>query len=381
MIRDALFIARKDLQFMLRQRETILWAFVMPLVFFYFIGTVTSGFGGAPSPDRKDPLALVAGENGGFLLDQLVKRFEEQNYEIVRPATDEELAAARRRLTVPAGFTDSVLAGVPVQVELAYDSEGIAGDYEEVRGARAAYTVLADVIVSGENEGGPTPESIAAVNALPRAITLDVKPAGKRKRIPTGFEQAIPGIMVMFALLVMTSSGAVLLVIERNQGLLRRLAYTPIARPAVVLGKFGGKLAVGIVQIAFAMLAGTLIFGMDWGPDFGAVVVVMLVYGALTATLGMLLGSLARTEGQAVEIGVISSNALAALGGCWWPIEITPAWMQKLQLFLPTGWAMNALHKLISFGAGPGSVVPHVVGMALGVALLMWLSTRVFRFE
>ena len=42
---------------------------------------------------------------------------------------------------------------------------------------------------------------------------------------------------------------------------------------------------------------------------------------------------------------------------------------------------MNALHKLISFGAGPGSVVPHVVGMALGVALLMWLSTRVFRFE
>jgi len=30
--------------------------------------------------------------------------------------------------------------------------------------------------------------------------------------------------------------------------------------------------------------------------------------------------------------------------------------MQKLQLVLPTGWAMDALHKLISFGYGPGSV-------------------------
>jgi hypothetical protein len=23
---------------------------------------------------------------------------------------------------------------------------------------------------------------------------------------------------------------------------------------------------------------------------------------------------------------------LAALGGCWWPIEITPPWMQSLSL-------------------------------------------------
>jgi hypothetical protein len=33
----------------------------------------------------------------------------------------------------------------------------------------------------------------------------------------------------------MTTSGAALLVVERNQGFLRRLAYTPIPRAAVVL--------------------------------------------------------------------------------------------------------------------------------------------------
>ena len=45
MLRHALFIASHDLRFMLRQWETLLWMFVMPVVFFYFIGTVTGGYG------------------------------------------------------------------------------------------------------------------------------------------------------------------------------------------------------------------------------------------------------------------------------------------------------------------------------------------------
>jgi ABC-type multidrug transport system permease subunit len=187
--------------------------------------------------------------------------------------------------------------------------------------------------------------------------------------------------MVMFTLLVMATSGAVLLVIERRQGLLRRLASAPLDRRSIVLGKWAGRLVVGLVQIGFAMLAGTVLFGMDWGPDLPFVFLVMLVYAALMASIGLLLGSVARSEGQAVAVGVISANVLGALGGCWWPIEITPAWMQKLAMFLPTGWAMNALHKLVAFGAGPGSIVPHVVGMTIAAVLVLAATARLFRFD
>ena len=44
----------------------------------------------------------------------------------------------------------------------------------------------------------------------------------------------------MFTLLVLLSSGAAQLVVEREQGLLRRLASTPIPRGSVVLGKWAG---------------------------------------------------------------------------------------------------------------------------------------------
>ncbi len=379
MLRHVWFLGRKDVQYMLREREAIGWMFVMPIVFFYFIGTVTSNFGSPGGhPDR---LALWADGDTGFLGDQLQHRLTDRRYEITRPQTTAEFDAASRRLRIPSGFTDSVLAGKPVKLRFSREESGLGNDYDRVRIGRAAYTLLADVIVTGEQGLQPTLASLARLDSLPRTLQVASAPAGKRRHVPTGFEQAIPGILVMFVLSILCTSGAVLLFTERRQGLLRRLAYTPISRPAIVLGKWSGKMGIGVVQIAFGMLAGTVLFKMNWGPNFWMVVVLLLAYATLTATLGILLGSLARSEGQAIAIGVVATNVLAALGGCWWPIEITPKWMQKLQLFLPTGWAMDGMHQLVSFGAAPAAVLPHVLGMCVASVILFLLATRVFRFE
>jgi ABC-type Na+ efflux pump permease subunit len=377
MMRDALFIARKDFQYMIRARETLFWVFAMPILFFYFIGTMT---GSQTSGKTKEKLAVRSAGNGGFLFEQLARRLQEQEYELVFAETDSTFAAYRRRLSVPTGLTDSVLAGIPVKLHFARSEDGTGFDYDSLRIRRAVYTVLADLIVTSR-DGAPTEQAFQRLNDTPRALSLDVRPAGKRRIVPTGFSQAIPGIMVMFTLLVMTTSGAVLLVIERRQGLLRRLAYTPIDRLSVVLGKWGGKFALGLLQIAVAMASGTLLFKMEWGPNFPLVMVVMIAYGGLMASVGLLLGSVARTEGQAVGIGVVSSNVLAALGGCWWPVEVTPAWMQRLQLVLPTGWAMNALHKLISFEAPASSILPLLGVIISAAVVVLLLARRLFRFQ
>ncbi len=377
MIRDAIFIARKDLRYMLRARETILWVFIMPIVFFYFIGTITGSQG---TGGQKEKLAIRDSGNPGFLFDQFTRRLEEREYEVILAPSDTVLSGYTRRLSVPAGFTDSVLAGHAVKLRFGRSEAGLGFDYDSLRIKRAVYTVLADLVVTSQ-DGAPTAAAFANLNAMPRALTLDSSSAGNRRIVPNGFSQAVPGIMVMFTLLVMTTSGAILLVIERRQGLLRRLAYTPIDRAAVVLGKWAGKFTLGIVQIGFAMVSGTLLFRMQWGPNLPVVILLMVAYGGLMASIGLLLGNVARTEGQASAIGVVSANVLAALGGCWWPIEVTPPWMQMLQLILPTGWAMDALHKLISFEASPWSVLPHIaviVGAAIAVLLLV---TRNFRFQ
>ena len=81
MWRDARFIAGRDLAIMLRTRETILWTFVMPVVFFYFMGTVTADFGGR-DPSAPDPIALRGAGGEGFLVAEITRRLEEQHFAV-----------------------------------------------------------------------------------------------------------------------------------------------------------------------------------------------------------------------------------------------------------------------------------------------------------
>jgi hypothetical protein len=377
-MRTARKIAWHDVAHALRERTTLLWVFLMPPIFFYFIGTVTGGT--ADAARRPGRLIYTVESGAGPLAERLAVRLEAVGFELLRevPAEPGRLP----RLEVPAGWSAG-LEGEGGGPDLLFVPGG-AGPTAELAGVqvhRAYYTLLAEVMVLRSQEQPATPENLAALDAIPRTLRLEVEAAGKRRHIPSGFEQSIPGILVMFVLMVMLTTGAVLLVVERRQGLLRRLASAPVSRREIVLGKWGGRMALGIVQIVFALLAGTVLFGMDWGPHPAVVVLVLLLWTAFCASLALLLGSVGSTEGQVTGIGVFATMALAAFGGCWWPIEITPGWMQAFQKMLPSGWAMDALHRLISFGDGPSGVVPHLLALGLGALLVGFGAARRFRYE
>jgi len=372
MLKDVFFLVSRDLGHMLRRRETLLWTFVMPVIFFYFIGSISGGFGRSGDAD---PIAVVKPTSAGFLAEQLIARLEQRNFRLVGQPN------YFRQLRIPAGFTDSVLEGRPAKVEFVRYGSGINADYETTRLDRAVYGLASDVAQLRSKGIAPTAESLASLAAQPRRISVRVSSSGTRKVAPIGFEQAVPGMLVMFTMLVLLNAGGVTLLVERRQGILRRLASSPISRRSVVLAKWGARFALGLVQILFAMATGTILFKVHWGEHLGAVVLVLASYAAMIATLGMLLGNFARMEGQVIGLGVVVSNVLAALGGCWWPIEITPPWAQKIALVFPTGWAMDALHKLMSFGDAPAAVVPHIAAFLATALMAGYVLTRSFRFE
>lgn len=78
---------------------------------------------------------------------------------------------------------------------------------------------------------------------------------------------------------------------------------------------------------------------------------------------------------------MVGTMALAALGGCRWPIEVAPGWMQSLATFLPSGWTMDVLHMLVHFGYGPGVAIPHVIALATGGLVCGAAASRIFRCQ
>ena len=377
-MRDFWFVAKHDAIHMLRRKETLLWLFVMPVLFFFLIGSITGGSSPGGTPTER--LTVHGAAQAGPFAELLERRLEEQGYTL-EPVEGEIPVDRRRLLLLPAGMSDAIVAGEPSELIFDRDGEGPAVTYDRFRVGRASYTLLADLIAAQQLYGNVDVDTVRRVQEQPRALTLRVAPAGKRKTIPSGFSQAVPGTMVMFTLIVLLTSGSVLLVVERKQGLLRRLASTPLSRRSIVWGKWAARLVLGWIQIGFALLAGRLFFNVDWGGHLPMLLVVLAAYSGLIAWLGLLVGTIAKSEGQAVGIGVLSSNVLAALGGCWWPIEVTPRWMQALADWIPTGWAMSALHKLVSFGEPPSAVITPVVLMLVTMLLVSVWTVKRFRFE
>ncbi len=383
-MKEILFIAWNDAKFQLRQGSTLVWVFVMPPIFFFFIGTVTGGFSSGISGGQATPITVVA-EAPGFLQDQISLRLRDNDFEpewVAAITLEEGEQAPRRTLTIGPNLSQQVIAGEQVVMSFETRASALTRDFEVIRIQRSLYTALADIIVADTNsENVLTAADLIVLNEKPRVWQLDVSPAGKRLNIPSGFEQAVPGILVMFTLLVLLTSGASMLVLERKKGLLRRLASAPITRSEVVTGKWGGRMTVAALQISAALLFGTFLFKMNWGPDFTLVLVVLAAWAGFCASAGLLLGSIAKTEGQAAGLGVLFANALAALGGCWWPIEVTPQWMQMVQKVTPTGWTMDALHKLISFQSGAASALPQVAILLAATIVIGAFAVKRFQYQ
>jgi ABC-2 type transport system permease protein len=358
MWRDTAFLVRAELWRLLRVRETIVWTFVMPLIFIYFIGSV---MGNQRGNNGRDGIGVSVPSDAGPLADKLIAELERRDFQVFRVAAPADLAKSYRRLEIPSGFTDAIEHGRPVSVHYTRSGGDLGADFDQVRLGRAVAAIA---------KGAPAPLAVA-----------DVRYAGRRPGPPAGFDQSAPGIMVMFTLTVLFTVGGVSLLMERNKGIFRRLASSPISRGSVVLGMWGARMGLGLIQMAYAMVASALLFHVHWTPHLPMIALVLIAYGALATALGMLLGNYCNSDGQVVGFGVMAANIMAGLGGCWWPIEIAPPWSQKLALFLPTGIAMDALHKLMSFGAPPSAVVAHVSGLAVAALAAGWLLARTFRFQ
>lgn len=71
-------IARRDFWILLRHPVTLLWVFVMPVIFFSFIGRITGGLG--PGPDRPDVIGVLAPSDAGFLAPALQRHLAATGY-------------------------------------------------------------------------------------------------------------------------------------------------------------------------------------------------------------------------------------------------------------------------------------------------------------
>src|SRR5262249_19141839 len=97
-------------------------------------------------------------------------------------------------------------------------------------------------------------------------------------------------------------------------------------------------------------------------------------------SFGLIIAGLARSRDSVLPLGAIVIVTMAAIGGCWWPIDLEPRWMRDVAVAFPTTWAMEAFNDLMIRRPGfDAAIRPTVVLFTWGFAYLaigLWLFRR-----
>lgn len=369
-------IATRDLLFMVKQREAQLWMFLMPLGFCTFFGVVFQDRGGGAA---QRPAIAVASSDTSFATRAFMAELDSLGYDVVSVTEPEELKSYKRQVIVPEGFTDSLLATEHSTVIFKHSLRELSAQSDQVKVQRALWRLVGATVVAA-SKGTVNEQSLMSAVAVDNPLDLEVSVSGRDKIAPSGFAQAVPGNLVMFVLLVAFTSGAINLVVEREQGLLKRLASAPLTNFQLLSGKALSRFLLAAVEILYFVLIGALIFRLNWGDNIGGLLVVLFAYAVGVSGMGLLLGTLARSADQAAGLGVLSALLMAALGGAWWPIEIVPKFMQYIAFIFPTGWAIDGILKAMTMGNDVASLAPNAVVLVFFGLVSLAIASRTFRF-
>lgn len=352
-----LILAAHDLKLVLRDRSSLFWMFIAPLLWVGLFGRLAGG--GDGSQTRISLEVRVEAESPAA--EKLLELLEVENFAvtIVRPGADAKSEAddgdrPSRRLTIPAGFEEALRAREKIKLDL---FERKNANPEGTFAAQVAVNRAVIRLLAGEAFGGMEPAQ--------DRIRISSSWAGVRK-VPSGLEQAIPGYLVMFVMMSTLIYGSAGLAAERKIGTLARLATTPVSKAEMILGKLAGRALIAILQVAVFIVMGTTFFRISWGGSPAGLVAVLSTLVLCAGALGLLGGTLFKSPDAAAGIGVVISLVMSALGGCWWPLELMPRWLQTAALVFPTTWALNGLHELISWGGG----LREVLGATLVLSLI-----------
>ncbi len=387
-MRNIVTIAVHDLRLTLSDRGAIIWILLLPIVFATFFGLV---MGAGSSPADATASLVVVDLDGSVVSQSLIKDLAGEGVSVTELTPEERSTNPDivRTLVIPESFGEHVLAGEQqtVRFEKEPDTSAEAALVAQARVVAAIARTIGRLVVASADveDGAMIPADLfSAVDVSPDLVTVETRLAGRATVIPGGFAQSIPGMAVMFVMLIALTYGAASISAERVSGNLRRLATAPVSRGEIVAGKICGRFVVSFFQITILMIVGLIAhwtLGIFIGDHPFQMWLVLLLFATAVAPLGVALGGWIQDPDRAASVGVILTMVMAAFGGCWWPLEFVSKPLKTLALAFPSGWAMRTLHGVVSFGQTLGEMRLNLLALIVFGVVFGILASRSLRVD
>jgi ABC-2 type transport system permease protein len=416
-LRATLAITWKELQVTIRDRGLLAVLFLLPLVFSTLFslsqqGALDVATGVTPITVR----VFVVNDDEGTYGRQIADALEQMAVldvealdsaeEADRRVGEGERAAA---IIIPSGFSAGIDAYETRQLDVVVDPA--QGSIADVVAGLANYAA-APVSVQGELLRGTrtfldqlglldnAPEeqvraveaqTVGAIMAELAAMQSDPPIAVVAEGVGVDPEPInlldtfMPAFAVMFAFFLVGHIGQTFHR-ERDEGTYRRLLASPLSRASIIAGPMLAYVIIVVLQVVFLFGIGAGLFKLEIGDSLLGLLVVTVALGFTVATLGLLMGVVARTGRQADTLGTLIAFVLPFISGIFPMNGVEPAYLSggalgTIGMFIPHMHAAEG-YRLVMTGEGTvETVMIQVVALLVFAVAFFALAARRLRFR
>ncbi|MFD9281854.1 ABC transporter permease [Streptomyces mirabilis] len=172
------------------------------------------------------------------------------------------------------------------------------------------------------------------------------------RAIPTGgipyLDYLAPGIIAQSAMFIAIFYG-IMIIWERDAGILTKLLVTPTPRSALITGKaFAAGVKALIQAVVVVVIAALLGVAMTWNPLRLLGVAVAVVLGsAFFSCLSMTIAGIVLTRDRLMGIGQAITMPLFFGSNALYPVAVMPGWLQAVSKVNPLSYQVDALRGLL----------------------------------
>jgi ABC-2 type transport system permease protein len=365
-------ICVKELHHITRDARSLGLALALPVLMLLL-------FGYALSLDVDRIPTLVYDQDGTSASRELVKQFTASRFFDIRGFVASYAPVERGiddssillGIAIPRGYSKDIESGHEAQVQLLLDGSdsntaSIALGYAETVVRNYSLQLRAEA-QNTKGAGGVTVPVDARLRVWYNS-SLESK------------NYVVPGLIAVILMIIAALLTSLCIAREWEMGTMEQILSTPLRPAEMVLGKMLAYFAVGLADSAIALVVGIFVFDV---PFRGSVLLLavsccVFLFGALC--WGIFISSVARTQLQAYQMGILSSFLPAfLLSGFVYSIESMPTVIQVITHIVPARYFVTILKGIFLKGVGLDVLWMELAFLVVYGALVFTLAARKLR--
>jgi ABC-type multidrug transport system permease subunit len=171
------------------------------------------------------------------------------------------------------------------------------------------------------------------------------------------------------------------IVMFREQGILRRFHVSPVTTSDMLASSVVANFVLTLPTVLVQLLFARVFFHVSTLANLFGILLLLTIGTVSFASLGLVIASVTNTMQETQVLNQLIWLPLIFLSGATLPLAYLPKVVQRVGLFLPATYLVNAFQQTIVNSASPLSRHTEIISLTCWALLTFFLSMQLFRWE